>query len=482
MVLAKISSAMLACAGLVLCIGLMLLSTGEANLKPNPLFKAGVSALYIVALCFILSAIALPHFKQNLAHYFARVSLFFILLLGIIALSLLSLYFTADRHLSWSFMRRFLLEPSLFLLLISLYFYTIKPSSQARIIYAFLIIFSLQPIFTIGDFIYYGLANDLSFIAMLGSYRPMPFFFAEAQTGYAFFLIISLSLSVALFYTKPSKLALLLVGLNILACIVANTRFLHICLCVIMLLPAILLPYRYKSRILAGVSAVALLCGVGFYYVSAHLSPRYNLAAMLDNFAQVWSLPPAAMGRFDNNCDSVQHCMPESFPRDPSLIWEHSSLNRLAMSKATWLGILDNPLRPNGFGLGLFAKNIVRIFGSGEQIPYYIHRHDDGSVLPFYWTNHNGILYLWFELGIVGFGLIVWLHLWLLLQARKLYECASLSTISRAFALGLSLSILGLIVANCFDALPNRAGTLVLFLLFGLLIALIAKYGHKESA
>lgn len=479
---------------LLLMLGFMLLNTGEPTNMPNPLFKPGITLIYVGFGVFLLRAFLAfvllrsapssqgsqkQNLKRHFFSYFSAAYPFFLALLGVISLGVISLQFSADKSMTWGFLRRHLLEPSFFLLLISLYVYMLKPHQERMLLYVCLCIISLHPLLTIADFYYHGIESGRTFSSMLGSYRPMPFFFSEAQTGYGFFLIISLSFSLALYAKSRYKLAALLVLLNIIACFMTNTRLVYVACFVILLAPLILLPYRYKRKLLfVALGACALLFMV-FYHISVELSPRYNIHSMLENFSRVIALPPAAMGRFDDICEDTQKCMPQSFPKDPETAWEHSSLNRLSMAKSTWLGILDSPLRPNGFGLGLFAKNIVRIFGQdGEQIPYYIQHQDDGTILPYYWTNHHGLLYLWFELGGIGFVFILWLHGWILLQARKIYYTGR-STHTAVFALGMTLSILGLIVANCFDALPNRAGTLILFMLFGVFVALCVK--SKES-
>ena len=473
---------------LLLMLGFALLNTGEPTNAPNPLFRVGITLCYVGFGVFLLLAFLIfmrlhnafgsqcsQNLKQRAFSYFAVVYPFFLALLGIILLGIISLHFSADKSMTWGFLRRYLLEPSLFFLLTSLYVYALKFHQERTLFYVCLGIVSLHPLLTIADFYYYGIESGRTFASVLGSYRPMPVFFSEAQTGYGFFLVISLSFSLALYAKSRHKLAALLVLLNIIACLITNTRLVYVACFVILLAPLVLLSYRHKRKLLLVALGVGTLLFVVFYHISADLSPRYNIHAMLENFSKVISLSPAAMGRFDDVCDDTQKCMPQSFPRDPETAWEHSSLNRLSMAKSTWLGILDNPLRPNGFGLGLFAKNIVHIFGQeSEQIPYYIQRQDDGTILPYYWTNHHGLLYLWFELGGIGFAFILWLHGWILLQARRIYYTSS-STHTAVFALGMALSILGLIAANCFDALPNRAGTLILFMLFGVFVALCVK-------
>lgn len=469
----------------LLLLGFILLNTGEPTSKPNPLFKPSITLLYVGFGLFLLSTLLYlckhPNQAQNQnlkTHFFSYLSAtypFFLVLLGIIIMGIISLCFTADKSMTWGFLRRYLLEPSLFLLLVSLYFYVLKPSHERMFFYVLVGVLSLHPVLTIADFYYHIIESGRALSSMLGSYRPAPFFFSEAQTGHGFFLIISLGFALASYCATRRKSLAVLVVLNIIACLLSNTRLVYVALFVMLLAPLVLLPYRYKRRLLLIAGGASVLCLALFYHISIELSPRYNLHSMLENFSKVMSLPPAAMGRFDNACDNAQKCMPQSLPRDPEISWEHSSLNRLSMAKSTWLGILDSPFRPNGFGLGLFAKNIVQIFGqTSENLPYYIQRQSNGTILPHYWTNHHGLLYLWFELGAIGFALILWLHGWILLHARRIYY-TSTSSITKAIVLGLAISILGLIAANCFDALPNRAGTIILFMLFGVFLALCAK-------
>ena len=484
-VLESIVSNVFVLAGVLFVLGAYLLHTGEGTIKPNPFFKPAIWILYagIVALAFACVYLTPYHTLHQILRANGG---FFLALFLVIILALIALYYTKESKESFRLIRRFLLEPSLFLVAVCLYVSMLNKKAKTIFLSAFCAVFLLHPILTSLDFFTTAISyaqKGLNPIFILGTYRAMPHLFFEASTGYAFFLIIALSIAIALFIATPyKKSCALVVALSLIACVLSGTRFLYVAMCVICLAPLVLLKYRYKAATIAISMAILVVFCVLLYHISANFSARFNMQNMVQNITQVLQLHPAAMGRFDKQCTSLNRCMKSSFPKDSHIQWEHSSLSRIAMSKSTVLAILDNPLRPNGFGLTLFGKNIVRIFGQdSEALPYFISIQPDGSILPYYWTNHNGILYLWFELGAIGFGLVVWLHLWLLLKARKIYYDTSTSPILRAFMLTIALMLIGLSVANFFDALPNRAGQNILFMFFGIFLAFVADKATKDK-
>ncbi|OBV28597.1 hypothetical protein BKN38_07040 [Helicobacter sp. CLO-3] len=102
-------------------------------------------------------------------------------------------------------------------------------------------------------------------------------------------------------------------------------------------------------------------------------------------------------------------CSLYSFPQDENMRWEHSSLNRLGMSKSTLLAILDNPLRPNGLGFLGYTYNIQNVF-SRDHINHNYILSFPGRHLGYSHT-HNQILSFIFELGIIGFlGLVLFVY------------------------------------------------------------------------
>lgn len=477
--------------------GIALLCTGEPTLKPNIYHKYGINLLYVA----FLSTCILCFVKKIHLTFLALDSKYALFMLcGIIAFGFVSLYFSADRGLSLLYMRRFLLEPFIFMCAAAMYFYALDSKARAIFLYLLAILIMLQPILTIIDFVLYAdskavNAKHTSLWDFIGVYRAMPKFFSEAQTGYAFFLILSFSVSLAIF-AQYRLVGVILLIINIAACVCLSTRFLYVAYAAMCVAAACLAHYKYKRVILPCVLCGTIALACGFYFFSAHLSDRFNIYGKLHVLLKVWELSPAEMGKFDPNCIvwntpyGERRCMPQSFPKDSHIVWEHSSLNRIAMSKSTYLGIMDNPLRPNGYGLVLFAKNIVRIFGQdSKNLPYYISIFEDGSILPFYWTNHNGFLYAWFELGLVGFMLMGWLFAWILLRGYKIYFAAtrprgvdSVRYIEsrRIFVLGFTIFSIGLIVGNFFDALPNRAGQNLGFMLLGMFLAINTSARRKK--
>ncbi|OBV29735.1 hypothetical protein BKN38_01220 [Helicobacter sp. CLO-3] len=501
----KIRSIGYSIAGALFLVGLALLNTGEPTIKPNPLFKIAINALYVALIIFALCQtyifikqkqplkMKIHSFLISTKNKFTESKIFFMCLFAIIVLAFISLIFTVDKKLSAVYLRRFLLEPSIFLITIYFYFASINVRAKIIFLYVFVAICMLQPLFTIIDFFDFMTERHMKFsdtdnTHSLGFYRAMPIFFSEAQTGYAFFLLIPLSISIGgLIATKYKALFAILVIINLIACTFAGTRFLYIATIVVCAMPFFIFSYKHKYKIISLVGIVIFAFFVSLYYISASFSDRYNLQKILDNVAKIWSMPPAAMGKFDSLCVSNRICMPQSLPKDSHIELEHSSLSRISMTKSAILAILDNPFRPNGFGLILFGKNIAQIFAKSPQnMPYPIQIQRDGSILPYYWTNHNGVLYIWFQLGVFGVIFMIWLHAWIFMQMRTLYKKHNLrpknsfNILAQIFSISLTLLLVGLIVSNLFDALPNRAGQIMLFMIFGIALAIIPASAQKD--
>lgn len=213
--------------------------------------------------------------------------------------------------------------------------------------------------------------------------------------------------------------------------------------------------YTRKIRIIVAALVALSLLGVGFYYASKTLPPRYNLAHMLDNFLVVWRTAPVEMGKFDAICFSDHEdleCAKESRALGMAEIEiEHSALSRLNMTKSLLLAILDSPLTPH----------LVGPFQASEYLYFYYQRKNPQNrsyITPKdhpqnngYNHLHNYALTLFFCYGALGFAAIIAFNAWLI--SCGIRGVKSGDSWVRFAGLSLCIAVAGLCVQSFFDSI-----------------------------
>lgn len=195
---------------------------------------------------------------------------------------------------------------------------------------------------------------------------------------------------------------------------------------------------------------------------------------MINNFSTIIHTPPAQMGIYYNKCENNKNCSIHSQGPASSLQWEFSSLARLSLAKSTFLAIMQNPLRPNGYHYQQFPFNIQNNFAlDSANHPFYL-RHLPNKSFAALIHNHNHWLSLAYELGIFGFLSIAFFVSFMLFKGQREAHKAESSTIKKAFILSVWLFMIGLVVSNFFDCMPILDGQAWLFIIIGIYFGVIA--------
>ena len=474
----------------------MTFSTQASSIRPYVLVICCILVALSVAIlpfCFSYISIKLPvnllfialglfvivYARSINMQEFKAIWLVLVCLILVIGIAYLSLYFAYNIGATKQAIRQYLLEPSLFLLMSYLIVRRLNDKELMLFFVLLCVALCYHPLVTLYDF-FSSKAFAKSGFSTIGYYRAMLPHYHTPATVYAFYLLVTLgmSLSLAIFMRGVWRLAAVGFVLLCFGAIIANGgRFALLSALVILLSPLLLYSYTHKRAIVLGVF-VALCVGFGaLYAVSEKWGARYNFHSMINNFYSIWNTPPAEMGKYNKGCKATS-CSPHSLDKPSDISMEYSSLSRISMLKSSILAILENPLRPNGFHFQQFPYNIQNIFPLDSiNHPFPIASKGGERIFP-HAHNHNHIVSFWFELGAIGFVCVA-LVVWVLL--RNLYTLhiplthphqARISPLRACMLSGIGFSIVGLVVANIFDCIPVRDGHLILFLLFGTMLAL----------
>lgn len=387
----------------------------------------------------------------------------------VVCMAFASLLYAADRDATFLAIRQYLLEPFLFMFLA---YYVAKGLDRKGFFYFICAVFlalCYHPIVTIYDF----LSHNGSF----GYYRAMlPDYYAPA-TVYAFYLIVFFSFVLGIFLQTRGILKIVFFILSMI-CVFAffcnGGRFALLACVVMCLSPFVLCAYRMKARVLLSISLLCVIAVFDVYKLSQSWQMRFNFYNMAQNFHQVWKSNPAEMGKFGDGCGKWLMCSTHSTNEHSSIRWEDSSLIRISLLKSTLLAIADNPWCPNGYHFQQFPYNIQNIFTLDSlNHPFSLKYINDNKIISAHAHNHNYILSIWFELGVVGFiasMLFFSYFVWSGYRAKIRCSVYGRGDSKDIFIISMSIMLIALFVSNLFDCIPIRDGTMVLFILLGVFL------------
>ena len=296
--------------------------------------------------------------------------------LAFISICLLSLFWSNNFFISMKELPLFLFGPLLYFLIVN----NLNNKYQINYILSILIIMgSLSGMY--GIFQYQGI--DFSFWTHnVGRMRVAGLF--GNVNYFAGYLIIPLSLAIALFFTiknKPKKI-FLLIGILVMggSLIFTFTRGSYLALGVSVIFMAFLfLKTRGKNFIRENknIFIIILIAIIMIAFLFVVPTPLSKSGTTISKIKERTSL-----ARLNN---------------------EFSSGRRIAIWKFTEMMIKDHPIL--GSGIGTFKYNSLRyqakFFDQGQNRTLYPHGFADKS--------HNEYLQLWAELGIIGLGVFIWL-------------------------------------------------------------------------
>ncbi|PAF44111.1 O-antigen ligase family protein [Helicobacter sp. 11S02629-2] len=445
----------------VLCIvlGLMVYMTGADS-------YVRARNIYFVA-AFIFLVLFIKEFRlKKLASIKVPLILFFIVLI----FAYLSLFNAA--RIDWTLKYiNFNLWLSLFFLIFT-YLMTLLFSKKQTNFLVFLIGLALVVI-------------EIITIYLWIEHGGWPYRTAIGKTGVIIFgtwIVLGFAFSYAGIYVfkGPWKiLALVLFVLAFVGIVSNNTRSFFLALPFMLILPLFIVRYKYKPTIITICIVILVVFFISFYNYSGRLNPRFDAKAMVQNFHTVWSVKPGEMGRFDIHCANSNLCSPFSYPLDSKVHWEESSLIRLSLLKSILLAIKENPFRPNGYYPREFVYNLEQNFWKADDIRYpyaYIPASDtdikDGKPHT-YIHPHNSVVSAVFELGIIGALALYIFTIFMFYVGVYIYR--KNTGVYKFWGLLMCIFLLGETIAFFFDWLILFAGQMVLFMFYGISLAIYAK-------
>lgn len=442
-----------------------------------------VSFRYAVIFCSVGAVICFYHYRFSLRGFieeFYPVRFLILSYIGVIIMALISIHFAFDGKATFKAIGIFLVGP--FFLALMFYF-VIKNLPQKALAFFFFclgIIIFLQPLVTI-----YHYFNASSFPPIMGRFVGFGDF---SVIPYGLFLILAFSLSFSMAVYLKGKfriLACLLFCMSLFAMYANGTRALILAIVAMLLLSLVLFRKKIGKKITLLISAVIFFVLLGGYCLSSHFSERFDFRKMLENIGTVWNYAPAEMGRFDvfcfNNLKSYKCSKFSGSKLDDHLHFEVNALDRLSLLKATPIYISKNPFRPNGFGAQFFYKNFSQnVSIDSKEHMYHISSVDNPDSVP-HTHMHNMIISFIFELGVIGFGLIV-IGIFVLVRICFVATKAASSTYLDIPIFGFLIFLTGLIVFMFFDVvLAYSKVDYSFFILCAIALGLACRKSNKEN-
>lgn len=430
----------------------------------NTHIKIAVNFLYISLGFLVLGLIVSKGIKW-------RVVLFPIgCICVVIILAFISLWYSVDIANSKYAIKKFLFESSLFMLVA---YFLVSNSTQKSLQFFYILLvvgIFLNPIASIYDFFIHHHSRATGF-----GYQDI--------IVYGLWIIIPLAISIAYVFLYPkSILAYISLAISILAMYANGTRGVYIAF-----ISMIFIAFIVKSiKTLRGFLIWFLLCCMiifSYYQYSKTLTPRYNLAVMLNNFSTIWNLSAAQMGRFDRLCfNGTFLCSVYSGNQlDDSIIIDDSALARISMAKSIITAQKPNPFIPQGFGYLMFDRTINHIFNDSlenpsKDVPYPRMFNPRNFINTYQQFNqpHNHVLSIYLELGILGVLSIGAFLLYVMIMCIKSLKKSNLKNQHIIDFFGV-LFVVGLSASAFFHNYYTRESILMIFALFGILLGQLSR-------
>lgn len=406
-----------------------------------------VSFRYAVIFCSVGAVICFYHYRFSLRGFieeFYPIKFLILSYIGVIIMALISIHFAFDSKATFKAICIFLLGP--FFLTLMFYF-VIKNLPQKALAFFFFylgIIIFLQPLVTIYHYFNASLDRAVGF----GDFPIIP---------YGLFLILAFSLSFSMVVYLKGKFrifACLLFCMSLFAMYANGTRALIFSIVAMLLTSLVLFRNKIGKKITLLISVAILFVLVGAYCLSSHFSERFDFEKIFNHIKIVWSYAPAQMGRFDKKCfkqGAGYSCSKFSGNKlDERFSFESNSLNRLSLWKSAYIAIMKNPLIPNGFYSRFFNENLTNVIKI-DSINYFYPRKKDSNI-GYYTHIHNMILSFIFELGIIGFLLVVVIF-FAILRSFVLFLNRTNNVYERLFMFCMILFLSGFWVSMFFDSM-----------------------------
>lgn len=234
-----------------------------------------------------------------------------------------------------------------------------------------------------------------------------------------------------------------------------STRAMYIGLFLVLLFTGLFMQNRQAAvRFYFVFFAIALSVVTFLYLLGDSISHRFDVKGKSERIVKILNLPPAQMGMYAQNTELL------------------SEVSRLSMWKSIYEAMKLDPVTPRGYGRGLYSKTIKEEFSNEPHlIP------PDGVLFQF---PHNSFLGILYQLGIVGF--IILLMLFFMVSKTILIGYRnSFMRVDKLFLAAIFLAIIGFWGNMLFSSFFVDSEARMLYFLIGLALGIATRNRHVHS-
>lgn len=369
-----------------------------------------------------------------------KIKSYLFIILGIVTLSLISVFFSIDSKETLSEIRGEIIKP-LFVLLLTVLFTIKKNIKEVYLIFA-LIVLCLFFHASINLFMWYE--------GGLWPFRAGGLLDNGGGERFGIWATYSLSISIGLLFTKYKKLGILLFVIFLLSIVANNTRATFIGMILIFISYFI---FFYSNRLIKYISLVSVLVIlIAFTFYSKNFDTRYNVYNMLTKTKYLDDYSPSEYNKL---------------VKEHSL--GHSSVSRLSMWKTVLLYRFEEPFIPLGYGRFLYDKQIENVWKNNpENIPFKL-----------YGQAHNDFISILLSLGVLGLTFFLIFLFYLLKISHYIFKYNKEFKFIGVF---IFLGTIGYIASMMFGSFFGDSEQLYFYTLYGIALALYVKTKEEINA
>ena len=394
---------------------------------------SGVTAIQNAS--FLLFAIlVLLNFSFKSFINLKKVKTFLLIFLLFLSICISSIFFSIDYKETFSEIRGEVIKPFLVLSFVFIYIYL---SNERKILY---LIAAL-----VCSLIFHSIVN--LYFWYDGGFWPFRAGGLLDNGGgerFGIWATYAISISIALFFTKYRKVAIILFLITFISIIANNTRATFVGTLLIFITYLICI-YRNKFYKVLALFLLFFMI-LGFINYSKNLNNhRYNVYNMFNEVSYIKKYSPS---EFDK------------------LIYNHKLGNpivaRLAMWKSVLLYRIDNPFLPLGYGRFLFENQLKNIWiNVPDNMPYRLYNQP-----------HNDFISMLFSLGVIGLFIFMIFLIYLLKITYYIYFNSKKYNYIGVF---IFLGTIGYIGSMIFGSFFGDSEQLYFYALYGMALALYVK-------
>lgn len=393
---------------------------------------SGVTAIQNTSFLFFAILVLLSFSFKSFINL-KKIKTFLLIFLLFLSICISSIFFSIDYKETFNEIRGEVIKPFLVLSFVFIYIYL---SPEKKILYLIVVlVLSLISHSIINLYFWYD-----------GGFWPFRAGGLLDNGGgerFGIWATYAISISIALFFTKYKKLAMILCLIAFVSIIANNTRATFVGILLICIFYLIFI-YRNKIHKIIGL-LIIILSITTFVFYSKDLNSRFNVYNMISKTQYFSDYSPSEFNKITE---------------DHGL--GHSVLARLGMWKSVILYRIDKPLLPLGYGRFLYNEQINDVWKlKKENIPY-----------SNYDQPHSDFISILFSLGVIGLFIFILFLIYLLRITYYIYLNNKKYSFVGVF---IFLGTIGYVASMMFGSFFGDSEQLYFYALYGMALALYVK-------